>query len=65
MCDMDNFNEYISQFKHTEYLGDGAYVGHTGFSYALFTSDGVNIHDVVYLEEPHLDTLNKFRGRVS
>lgn len=49
----------------TEYLGDGAYVRFTGYSFILFTSDGITEMNHVHLEKNELDALDRFRERMA
>lgn len=44
----------------TEYLGDGAYVAFSGYDVAVFTSDGLSIQNVVYLDGNCLAALKRF-----
>ena len=48
----------------TEYLGDGAYDRFTGYSFILFTSDGVTEQNHVCLERNELQALDRFRKRM-
>ena len=50
--------QFIAQFKKTEHLGDGAYIGFTGYDYCLFTTDGISISNEIYLDG--LKTLKQF-----
>ena len=58
---MNSVHEFIKQFKgNRDYLGDGAYVGYTGYSYVIFTSDGINVLNEVHLENNEINALNRF-----
>jgi hypothetical protein len=65
---MNNFNRYIQhKFKgkdNADYLGDGAYVGFTGHSFIIFTSDGHLITNQVHLEQNELNSLNHFVEKI-
>lgn len=49
----------------TEYLGDGAYVRFTGYSFVLFTYDGITESNHVALEKNELNALDRFRKRMA
>ncbi len=42
------------------YLGDGAYVRFTGYSFVIYTSDGISIQNEVHLEKHELEALDRF-----
>lgn len=42
------------------FLGDGAYVYHDGYSFVVFTYDGMKILNQVYLEPYMVDKLKEF-----
>jgi hypothetical protein len=48
-----------------EYLGDGAYVRFTGYSFIIYTSDGISETNRVHLEKNELDALDRFRKRMA
>jgi hypothetical protein len=48
----------------TMYLGDGAYVEHTGYSFIVYTHNGVERTNEVVLEPEHLNRLNEFAKRI-
>jgi hypothetical protein len=47
-----------------EYLGDGAYVRHDGYSFVLTTEDGIQATNTIYLEPEHIDMLVDYVQRV-
>lgn len=47
-----------------EYLGDGAYVAFSGYSFIIYTSDGYRIQNEVHLEAHELCALNLFVKRM-
>jgi hypothetical protein len=47
-----------------EYLGDGAYVRYTGYSFIIFTSNGLTESNHVHLEDNELKALDRFRERI-
>ena len=49
---------------NADYLGDGAYVGYTGFSFIIFTTNGETVHNEVHLEANELKALNRFVERM-
>jgi hypothetical protein len=58
-----SIDKYLEQFgdkTNTEYLGDGAYVGFTGYSYILFTTNGITVQNEVHLEGNEIKVLNRF-----
>lgn len=48
--------------KTGTYLGDGAYVEWNGWSYVIYTSNGIERTNEVYLEPQHIRALNEFIG---
>jgi len=46
-----------------EYLGDGAYVEWNRYAYVLYTSNGVERTNEIYLEPEHFRNLVKFKER--
>ena len=54
----------FKELSNVDYLGDGAYVGYTGYSYILFTTDGQTVHNEVHLEANELKALNHFIERM-
>ena len=51
--------------EYTEYLGDGAYARFTGYSFILFTTDGLTEQNHVHLEKLELEALDRFRVRMA
>lgn len=49
----------------TEYLGDGAYVRFTGYSFILFTTNGITESNHIHLEKNELDALDRFRAQMA
>ncbi len=47
-----------------EYLGDGAYVRFTGFSFVVYTTDGLSVQNEVHLEASALKVLDRFVKRM-
>lgn len=52
------------QDQPVEYLGDGAYVRFTGYSFVIYTSDGISIQNEVHLEKHEIEAFNRFVKRV-
>ena len=50
----------IEYGTNVEYIGDGAYVGFTGYSFVLFTTNGISICNEVHIEFIALDILDRF-----
>lgn len=46
------------------YLGDGAYVRFEGFAFVIFTSDGIDEANHIWLEPGHIAALNEFVQQV-
>lgn len=46
------------------YLGDGAYVEYDGYSYRIFTNNGVKDTNTVILEPDHMESLIAFVNRI-
>jgi hypothetical protein len=65
---MNNFDLFIeSNFGNkinSTYLGDGAYIGYTGFSFIIFTTNGTDIQNQVHLEDNELNSLNHFVEKI-
>ena len=53
-----------SKDEPAEYLGDGAYVRFTGYSFVLYTTDGISIGNEVHLEKHELEVLDRFVKRM-
>lgn len=47
-----------------EYIGDGVYVTHDGYSFILTTEDGIRATNTIFLEPEHLDMLMDYAKRV-
>ncbi len=47
-----------------EYLGDGAYVRFTGYSFVVYTTDGISLHNEIELEVSALKVLDRFVARM-
>lgn len=47
---MQTSDELKEQLKGGSYLGDGLYVRDEGMHVCLFTCDGVDLHDRIYLD---------------
>ena len=52
----------LDDFKklNHDYLGDGAYICWTGYSYIIITTDGISIQNEIHLENNELKALNNF-----
>ncbi len=52
----------LDEFKKLDhvYLGDGAYVCWTGFSFVIITTDGISIQNEVHLQGSEVRALNNF-----
>jgi len=46
-----------------EYLGDGAYVAHDGYSFVLTTENGIEATNTIYLEPEHIEMLMDYVKR--
>ena len=44
----------------TTYIGDGAYVKINGEGFSIFTSNGVEVHDEVFVDMNHVSALRMF-----
>lgn len=58
--------QIISGVENTEYLGDGVYIGtnsQTGVI-LIFTYDGVEVGDYIYLESEVLSAFDRYRARI-
>ena len=53
-------SEHNQQGEPVAYLGDGAYVRFTGYSFVVYTSDGISIQNEVHLEKNELKVLDHF-----
>jgi hypothetical protein len=60
-----SIDAYLKQYQQTDYLGDGAYVGFTGYSYVIFTTNGITVQNEVHLETTELKALRNFVERVT
>jgi len=47
------------------YLGDGAYVEFTGYNFRLYTSNGIEETNEIFLEVDHFVALKDFIHRVT
>lgn len=47
-----------------EYIGDGVYVTHDGYSFILTTENGIKTTNIIYLEPELIDMLNDYAKRV-
>ena len=62
---IDNYlNQNFGDKTNADYLGDGAYVGYTGYSFIIFTTDGTTIQNEVHLKNNELKALNHFVERM-
>lgn len=50
--------------KAKEYLGDGAYIAHDGYSFILTTEDGIKATNTIYLEPEHIDMIVDYAKRI-
>jgi hypothetical protein len=48
----------------TTYLGDGAYVEWTGYSFCIYTTNGMERTNEVFLEPAHLENLYLFKNEI-
>ena len=49
---------------HRDYLGDGLYVGTAGYQVVLYSSNGVAVLDMVYLNESVLESFEHWVKRL-
>lgn len=54
-----------SHLKEISYLGDGAYVGHDGYQYLIFTDNGISQENWVALEPEAIEALMAYVKRIS
>jgi hypothetical protein len=53
--------KYVNQhYRHVEHLGDGAYVAMNDYELIIFTSDGIEVLNIVVLEPPVAMGLAKY-----
>jgi hypothetical protein len=43
-----------------EYIGDGVYIDHDGFSFVLTTSNGIRDTNTIYLEPEHIERIMSY-----
>ncbi len=60
----DYYNRVTKDIGPSQYLGDGCYVQFLGYRILLYTSDGINIQDKIYLEDEHIQSLVNFTKRI-
>ncbi len=61
---LSNLERGRAQERVREHLGDGAYVKYTGYSYVLYTSNGIVEMNHIELEHSALVALNRFAKRM-
>ena len=56
----------LNEFKKLphDYLGDGAYICYTGYSFIIVTTNGMFIENEVHLEKSGIESLNRFVARM-
>lgn len=60
MIRTDGKVELRGELLEADYLGDGAYVAYSGYDFAVFTSDGISVQNVVFLDGTGLACLKRF-----